>query len=195
MDTLAALALATEKPTTQLLKRKPINVMRSRILSNKMLKHIAGQATYQTAVLLILLYLGPTIFSREVRSDEHYTLIFNSFVWCQIFNEFNARRVNDEFNVFTNLHTSYIFIGVIFFTVLFQTLIVEFGGVVFHTHSLYWYEWLACVGIGSGSLVVRVILWAIPVPEDKEYVPDGDDKKDDDDDKKTKKEEKQQKYL
>ncbi len=50
MDTLAALALATDRPTEALLQRKPINVLQQRFISNRMIKHIVGQAIYQVRV-------------------------------------------------------------------------------------------------------------------------------------------------
>jgi len=132
---------------------------------------MVGHAIYQVIVLLVLLYVGADIFSVIPRSDQHYTLIFNSFVWCQIFNEFNARKVNGEKNVFEKFWTNYIFMFVIFITILFQTLIVEFGGVAFHTHGLNYYQWLACIGIGAVELIIGLILSFIPVPKDTEYTP------------------------
>jgi calcium-translocating P-type ATPase len=94
MDSFAALALATEKPNDALLRRLPINIRQARFISNKMLKHIAGQAIWQVAVLLVILYV-PSIFKVEHLSDAHYGVIFNVFVWMQIFNEINSRKIND----------------------------------------------------------------------------------------------------
>ena len=56
MDTLAALALATEAPTEELLQRPPES--RSAPLINfKMWKMIFGQAFYQVAIGLTLLVM------------------------------------------------------------------------------------------------------------------------------------------
>jgi Ca2+ transporting ATPase len=57
MDTLASLALATDRPTNDLLKRKP----RGRsypLISRRMAKNILGHAVYQLAVVLFLLFAG-----------------------------------------------------------------------------------------------------------------------------------------
>lgn len=54
MDTLASLALATELPTEELLKRKPYGRTKS-IISRNMVKNILGQAIYQLTVLCLLL--------------------------------------------------------------------------------------------------------------------------------------------
>jgi Ca2+ transporting ATPase len=55
MDTLASLALATEPPTEDLLKRKPYGRTKP-IVSLVMLKNIVGQGIYQIAVLFALVY-------------------------------------------------------------------------------------------------------------------------------------------
>ena len=56
MDTLGALALATENPTEALLDRPP-HARDDYIISRTMLKHIVGQAVFQFVVLLILVFL------------------------------------------------------------------------------------------------------------------------------------------
>jgi magnesium-transporting ATPase (P-type) len=99
MDTLAALALATEPPTDHLLLQKP-HGKTERIINNIMWKHIIGHAIFQLAVLLALLYsayLIPwTTGYFGLQSTLHYTVVFNSFVWMQIFNELNARSIDDH---------------------------------------------------------------------------------------------------
>lgn len=94
MDSFAALALATEKPSDALLNRLPINIRQARFISNKMLKHIVGQALWQVGVMLVILYV-PAIFQTQRQSQQHYGLIFNVFVWMQLFNEINSRKIND----------------------------------------------------------------------------------------------------
>ena len=94
MDSFAALALATEKPSDALLNRLPINIRQARFISYKMLKHIVGQALWQVGVMLVILYV-PAIFQTQRQSQQHYGLIFNVFVWMQLFNEINSRKIND----------------------------------------------------------------------------------------------------
>ena len=60
MDTLAALALGTEKPTGQLLNRKPFGRY-DPLLSPIMIRFIVVQGLYQIIVLLILLFAGNQI--------------------------------------------------------------------------------------------------------------------------------------
>ena len=57
MDSLAALALATERPTNNLLDRKPYGFSEP-IVSPLMLVNILSHATYELVVLFVLLYAG-----------------------------------------------------------------------------------------------------------------------------------------
>lgn len=170
MDTFAALALATEKPTEQLLHRLPINIRQARFISNKMLKHIAGQAIWQVAILLAILYV-PAIFKVDRLSDAHYGAIFNVFVWMQLFNELNARKINDELNVLEGFFTNWIFLGVIFITIVGQVIIVEFGGAAFHTAHQNWWQWLLSIAFGTTSLAVGFALRLVPTDDKVERTP------------------------
>lgn len=111
MDSLASLALASEPPTEELLKRQPVNRSKS-IIATRMWANMLGQALYQIAVVMFLLFGGAEAFGFEeghlVESDDglypgykkensiHYTLIFNTFVWMQLFNEINSRNLEGE---------------------------------------------------------------------------------------------------
>lgn len=59
MDSLAALALATEPPNEQELLNQQPNSPNERLVTNTMMKHIIGQAIFQLVVLILLLFLGP----------------------------------------------------------------------------------------------------------------------------------------
>lgn len=92
MDTLAALALATDPPHESVLKRKPER-KGSSIISTTMWKMILGQALYQLAITLLLYYGIPKglidgiISNDPLPSEQINTLVFNTFVWMQIFNQ------------------------------------------------------------------------------------------------------------
>jgi Ca2+ transporting ATPase len=57
VNSFASIALATELPKPELLKRLPQN-REDYIVSRKMTKHILGQAIWQCIVLLIFLFAG-----------------------------------------------------------------------------------------------------------------------------------------
>ena len=111
MDALASLALASEPPTEELLKRDPVNRSNS-IITNRMWGNMLGQSGYQLIIIMVLLFKGPDIWGFEPghivekeynENSTHYTFIFNAFVWCQLFNEINSRSLNGEFNVFRGI--------------------------------------------------------------------------------------------
>ncbi len=65
MDSLGALALATELPKPSLLERMPQN-KDDYIVSRKMVKHILAQAIWQVTVLLTFLFAGEYIIPESV---------------------------------------------------------------------------------------------------------------------------------
>jgi P-type Ca2+ transporter type 2C len=89
MDTFAALALATDPPSRTVLDRKP-DRKSAPLITLRMAKMIIGQAICQLAITLVLNFGGWTLLNYE--GVEHgkerlNTLVFNTFVWLQIFNE------------------------------------------------------------------------------------------------------------
>eukprot|EP00210_Caulerpa_lentillifera_P003791 g3621.t2 len=182
MDTLAALALATENPTPDLLDEKP-HGRNEPLISPPMAKHILLQSAYQLVVIFIILYAFPSIFNRyefpdkdrfyyeycqntdgehsyedrpvqefcstylscndtrqkcslydedyldgrkmshgfrdhikDEYEDEHddaeirkNSVVFNSFIFMQIFNEINSRKIRNEYNILQGVFDSPIF--------------------------------------------------------------------------------------
>ncbi len=133
-----------------------------------MWRNILVQATYQLILLVVLLNKGPQWFDCEDGSTHHFTILFNAFVFCQVFNEFNAREIGDVFAPGRALNNSPMFLFVIIFTVLAQWLIVEYGGDFTQTFPLTFEEWRITAALGAVSLPVGFIMRHIPVSEDPE---------------------------
>jgi len=58
-----------------------------------------------------------------------FSYVFNAFVFMQVFNQFNARLLEEgEFNVFSGLFSNIPFIGIVIVTIVVQLMMVEFGG-------------------------------------------------------------------
>lgn len=168
MDTLGALALATEPPTDHLMHRLPVG-RKEPLITNIMWRNLIVQALYQVTVLLVLNFKGTSILHlegerRQHASDVKNTMIFNAFVLSQIFNEFNARKP-DEINVFTGVTKNYLFMGIIGITFVLQIIIIEFLGKFTKTVKLDWKLWLASIGIGLFSWPLAVLGKMIPVPK------------------------------
>ena len=179
MDTFASLALATEPPTDELLKRAPYG-RKKKLISRRMFLFIIGHSIYQLTTLLILLFLGPQLFDIDegdledlfAPPSQHFTIIFNSFVFMQIFNEFNARRIHGEQNVFNGMHRNLIFLGIMIIQVIFQILWVELPWInreVFKATNLTPDLWLWCVFLGSIELIIGQILSIIPIEKIPEF--------------------------
>jgi Ca2+ transporting ATPase len=137
MDTCAALALATEPPNDNILLEKPYS-RKELIVTPVMWRNIMGQAIFQATVLVIFLFFGKSLFSLEYADDapfyytdattgdllytqkvEHYTIIFNTFVFMQVFNEINSRKLGaKEYNIFSGFFNNFLFIGIIIGTII-----------------------------------------------------------------------------
>lgn len=168
MDTLGALALATEPPTDHLMHRTPVG-RREPLVTNIMWRNLSIQALYQVGVLLVLNFWGKSILNLKHDDTGHAnmvknTLIFNAFVLCQIFNEFNARKP-EEFNVFAGVTKSHLFTGIVGTTLVLQIIIIEFLGKFASTVRLDWKLWLVSIVIGLFSWPLAIIGKLIPVPE------------------------------
>lgn len=167
MDTLGALALATEPPTDHLMQRSPVG-RREPLITNIMWRNLLIQASYQVSVLLVLNFQGKRILNLESDSNAHSnkvknTLIFNSFVLCQIFNEFNARKP-DEKNIFGGITKNRLFMGIVAVTLVLQILIIQFLGKFASTTRLNWKHWIISVVIGFISWPLAILGKLIPVP-------------------------------
>jgi len=199
MDTLAALALATESPSIDLLDRPP-TLKNAPLITIPMWKMIVGMAILQVIVGNVLLFLGPRIFKlkeldkvggiiktksnikdyynrnrarigtsfpkfEKVIDDQKKTIktmVFNTFVYMQVFNEINCRVITNELNVFKGIHKNAYFYCIFLFVAIAQFFIVQYGGTIFQTIKLSWWKFLICIGIGVFSLPFAVFLRLIP---------------------------------
>ncbi len=127
MDSLASLALATEQPTDSLLERKPYGRTKP-LISLSMMRHILGHSFYQLIVMFVITFYGHVLFDIEWGFDrghsapptQHLTIVFNTFVMMQIFNEINSRKVHGERNVFDGIHKNQLFLGILIGTIIVQ---------------------------------------------------------------------------
>ncbi|XP_059652750.1 calcium-transporting ATPase 12, plasma membrane-type-like [Cornus florida] len=161
MDTLGALALATGRPTDELMEKKPVGRVEP-LVTNIMWRNLISQALYQILILLIFQFKGQSIFNVSVEVKN--TLIFNTFVLCQIFNEFNARKMEKK-NVFKGIHKNRLFLWIVAITVVLQVIMVELLQKFANTKRLNWLQWGLCIGLASMSWPLAWVVKCIPVPE------------------------------
>uniref|UniRef100_A0A8C3RS74 Calcium-transporting ATPase n=1 Tax=Chelydra serpentina TaxID=8475 RepID=A0A8C3RS74_CHESE len=172
MDTFASLALATEPPSESLLLRRPYGRNKP-LISRTMMKNILGHAVYQLTIIFTLLFAGEKFFDIDSGRNtplhsppsEHYTIVFNTFVMMQLFNEINARKIHGERNVFDAIFRNPIFCTVVLGTFAAQILIVEFGGKPFSCSGLTLSHWLWCIFIGVGELLWGQLICSVPTSQ------------------------------
>ncbi|XP_061543773.1 plasma membrane calcium-transporting ATPase 3b isoform X6 [Phycodurus eques] len=169
MDTFASLALATEPPTEALLLRKPYG-RNNPLISLTMMKNILGHGVYQLVIIFTLLFIGERMFNIDSGRNaplhsppsEHYTIIFNTFVLMQLFNEINARKIHGERNVFDGIFSNPIFCSIVLGTFAVQIVIVQWGGKPFSCAPLNMEQWLWCLFVGVGELLWGQVIATVP---------------------------------
>ncbi|EFN50910.1 hypothetical protein CHLNCDRAFT_59377 [Chlorella variabilis] len=254
MDSLAALALATEAPTPDLLNEKP-HGRDEPLISRYMWRFIFSQGVYQIFWLFLIFYGMPAQLSsfyvqsecewmqrnsspgfccvpgsaecsqyyqsgetpmcqltdsggcsieepttdsicgsgsdgcdRYTTVDDYYnqldddyhdykedaqketnSMVFNTFIWCQMFNMINARKIGNELNVFAGIFSSHVFWAVWVVCVIFQAragagkgasrafIIMFFLGGIFKVERLSGLEWAVSILIGLGSFPLSLL--------------------------------------
>lgn len=158
-----------------------------------MVKHILGQSVYQCTVTFVIIFAGeffipedattspqnpkdPTLihpgdiesYTKEMRneygSSRHFTIVFNAFVWMQLFNEINCRKINDEINCFAGICQNKLFMIVWFLTAGVQAILITWGNRVFSVSRLVRFS----LQIGAQLLPVADLpcfwLWLLSFP-------------------------------
>ncbi|KAI8390615.1 E1-E2 ATPase [Nakaseomyces glabratus] len=174
MDTLAALALATDKPDPNIMDRKPKG-RSTPLITPSTWKMIIGQAILQLSVTFTLYSHGAQYFFGKPKEDlpghEHQqinAMIFNTFVWLQWFTLLVSRKLDEadgikdwrkrltasNLNFFQDLFRNYYFIFIMSLIAVLQVLIMFFGGAPFSIAHQTKKMWL--VSVSSGILAIPV---------------------------------------
>lgn len=191
MDTLAALALATDKPDDDVLDSKPSG-RNDTMIDVNMWKMILGMSFVQLIVTLELYYNGGYLFYGKLNDDltgfERKTVAaanFNTFVWMQIFTLFVSRKLNECQNVrtfsgrlkranigfFQGLDRNIYFILIVIVIAVGQVLIMEFGGYAFSTTPQTSEMWTCALLGGFFMIPVGAVFRMIPNFWITDYLP------------------------
>jgi Ca2+-transporting ATPase len=168
MDTFAALALATDPPTERILDRPPQGKDKP-LITTTMWKQITGQNIYKLTVIFVLYFAGGSLLNYDLSDPAQKldldTVIFNSFVWMQIFNIFNNRRLDNKLNIFEGIHRNHFFSFIVVLIIALQIMIIFVGGRAFHITpgGIDGTQWAISILTGFGC-----IPWAIAI----RYFPD-----------------------
>ncbi|KAG6888833.1 hypothetical protein C0995_005708 [Termitomyces sp. Mi166 len=170
MDTFAALALATDPASESLLDRQP-DKKTTPLFTTDMYKQILIQSIYQIIVILIFHFLGLRILgltlTGDIKADKHaklmvQTLVFNAFVFAQIFNSLNCRRLDKKLNVFEGILKNRYFLTITLIEIGVQILIVFVGGDAFQVTKIGGREWGISLALGVVSLPLGALIRLLP---------------------------------
>jgi Ca2+-transporting ATPase len=182
MDTFAALALATEPPDPQVMRRPPRRPD-AFIITPTIGWHILGYAS------LFVLLLGGLLFWFQadgtldyesayatVRSSsaneteleparetlQRLSIFFTFYVLLQFWNLFNARRLGTTRSVFRKPFQNQLFWIIALAILVGQIVITQFGGRVFSTYPLTLAQWGVLLAASAGVLVVGEAMRLLP---------------------------------
>jgi len=153
MDTMAALALATEPPHDEVMDRPP-RAPDAFIITPAMARNI-----FITGGLFLLIMLGMLLVIREGgTTDRELSVFFTVFVLLQFWNLFNARSLGRTRPSLAGVWENRWFVMVALAIFLGQVLIVQFGGSLFRTTPLPGWAWIFMVAATSTVLWTGEVL-------------------------------------
>lgn len=129
---------------------------------------IIGQSIFQLVIVLVLYFAGGPILNYDTSIESEKlqldTIIFNVFVWMQIFNELNCRRLDNKFNVFVGIHRNIFFIIINCIMIGLQVAIVFVGNRVFDIdpNGLDGVQWAISIVIAAFSLPWGILVRLFP---------------------------------
>jgi Ca2+-transporting ATPase len=119
------------------------------LITKAMWRNLASQALCQTAISVLFQIKGQAIMGINKKVSE--TIIFNSFVLCQVFNIVNARELEKK-NVFRGIHRNpwfWVAVGVI---LVLQVAYIETAHILIGNGNLNWVQWFVCLLLGMTLL-------------------------------------------
>lgn len=181
MDTLAALALATDKPDPMIMDRKPLG-RSAPLISVSTWKMILFQSTLQLIITFFLTFDGHKLFfpgKDSLSGHEQQQLnacIFNTFVWLQFFTLLVSRKLDEgdgisnwrqritrtNLDFLQDLFRNGYFIAIMILIGGCQVLIMFFGGAAFSIAHQTPAMWATSILFGLLSIPVGILVRICP---------------------------------
>lgn len=155
MDALAGIAFAGEAPLAEYMT-KPPRKLSEPIMTGDMLKQILLMGTYTITLSLVFLknHITHQLFFYNENETVHFmTCFFALFIFCGVFNSFNARTT--RINILSNIKENPLFILIMLSVVVIQIFLIYFGGSLFRT-----------VEISSGEIIQITLIALSVIPVD-----------------------------
>jgi len=105
-----------------------------------------------------------TLYTKTVKRvlgpSRHFAFLYNTFVFLQLFNQINARKLTNEINIFQGMFNNLTAVIIFVVEIILQVIITEFTGRVFSVNKkgLTWQQWLISIAFCLGSWIVRAFL-------------------------------------
>ncbi|KAL0726999.1 hypothetical protein Bca4012_023092 [Brassica carinata] len=153
IDTFGAWALASEPPSDNLMRRPPL-IKGEPFITKLMWAKFFLQVAYQVTALLVLHFYGESILKLENKSLDcakivKNTVIFNSFVFCQVISLTSLYDLSTPSCIYLVRASRLL----AFRSEFLQVIVIECLGIFISAVRLDWKQWLISIGIGFFSQV------------------------------------------
>ena len=139
IDTFAGLAFSYEPALLEYMEESP-KKRDEKIINKYMLNQIIFNGIYSTLICIWFLKSNfiKEIYRYDISNKYIMTAFFGLFIFLSIFNAFNARTY--RLNILSNILKNKVFLFIISFIAIVQILLIYFGGEIFRTTGLTFYE-------------------------------------------------------
>nr|POE71761.1 calcium-transporting atpase 12, plasma membrane-type [Quercus suber] len=144
---LGGIGVLTEPPTEELMEKLPLKQTKP-LITKAMWRNIVSQALYQVTISVAFQFKGQTI--PGISNKISKTIIFNSFVLCQVFNQVNARELEKK-NVFKSIHRNPLFWVSVGVVLILQVAFIEIAHIIVGNARLNRVQWFSCLLAGMVS--------------------------------------------
>lgn len=156
---LGGMMMAMELPTQGLIMaaHQPQPTRTKSIMTKPMWRSFAVQFVYQVSVLLIIQFEGGQAIHGLDEHNVIKTMIFNTFILCQVFNLFNTMELEKK-QVFMVVVQSYYFLASVVAVLAVQVLLIQLATILTNYARLNWVQWAFCFLFSSLSWVFDRVL-------------------------------------
>lgn len=153
---LGGLIMKMELKIEELLTNQPAKRTQS-LLTKAVWVNIAIQASYQTSILLLFQLKGQAI--TDMNDAVRKTMVFNTFILCQIFNQFNAMDIV-KWEVFWVFLQNYSLLLTLTVVIVTQVVLIHYLGSITHFEKLNAVQWTCCFLVAALPLGFdRALSW------------------------------------
>ncbi|KAF3969699.1 hypothetical protein CMV_006536 [Castanea mollissima] len=148
---LGGVVMKMELKSEELLTNQPAKRTQS-LLTKAVWVNIAIQASYQASILLLFQLKGPAI--TDMNDAVRKTMVFNTFILCQIFNQFNAMDLV-KWEVFWVFLQNYSLLLTLTVVIVTQAVLIHYLGSKTQFEKLNAGQWTCCFLVAALPLALR----------------------------------------